>query len=60
MEDKIKELASDLSRLQIRNERIKEEYINNEEKIKSLTEELNELLSDAKGNKKIKNNVFMI
>ena len=52
MEDKIIELASDLSRLQIRNERIKEEYINNEEKIKSLTEELNELLSDAKGNKK--------
>jgi len=52
MEDKIKELTKGLSVLQIRNERIKEEYINNNEKIKLLTEELNELLEDTKDNKK--------
>jgi hypothetical protein len=52
MEDKIKELSKDLSILQIRNERIKEEYINNKEKIKIITEELNELLEDTKDNKK--------
>ena len=52
MEDKIKELTKGLSVLQIRNERIKEEYANNKEKIKLITEELNELLEDTKDNKK--------
>jgi ribosomal protein S15P/S13E len=52
MEDIIIELTSVLSRLQIRNERIKEEYVNNEEKIKLLTEEINELLEGIKDNKK--------
>jgi ribosomal protein S15P/S13E len=52
MEDRIIELTSVLSRLQIRNERIKEEYVNNEEKIKLLTEEINELLEGIKDNKK--------
>ena len=37
MEDKIKELTSDLSRLQIRNEVLKDEYDNNEKKIEILT-----------------------
>ena len=52
MEDKIKELTSDLSRLQIRNERIKEEYDNNEKRIEILTSKLNELLEDSQDNKK--------
>ncbi len=52
MEDKIKELTKDLSILQIRNERIKEEYSYNKEKIKLITEELDELLEDTKDNKK--------
>ena len=52
MEDKIKELTKDLSILKIRNERIKDEYIYNKERIKLITEELNELLEDTKDNKK--------
>lgn len=52
MEDKIKELTKDLSILQIRNERIKEEYVYNNEKIELLTKELNELIEDTKDNKK--------
>lgn len=52
MEDKIKELTSDLSRLQIRNEVLKDEYDNNEKKIEILTNKLNELLEVTQDNKK--------
>lgn len=52
MEDKIKELTSDLSRLQIRNEVLKDEYDNNEKKIEILANKLNELLEVTQDNKK--------
>ena len=52
MEDKIKELATSISRLKIRNERLEEELKVNNDKIKDYTEELNEILESQEENKK--------
>ena len=52
MEDKIKELATSISRLQIRNERLEEELKVNNDKIKDYTEKLNEILESQEENKK--------
>jgi predicted RNase H-like nuclease (RuvC/YqgF family) len=51
MEDKIKELATSISRLQIRNERLEEEVQVNNDKIKEYTNELNEILEEQEENK---------
>lgn len=52
MEDKIKELASNISILQIRNERLEDELKNNNNIIERYTKELNELLEENQENKK--------
>lgn len=51
MEDRIKELATSISRLQIRNERLEEEVQVNNDKIKEYTNELNEILEEQEENK---------
>jgi predicted RNase H-like nuclease (RuvC/YqgF family) len=51
MEDKIKELATSISRLQIRNGRLEEEVQVNNDKIKEYTNELNEILEEQEENK---------
>jgi predicted RNase H-like nuclease (RuvC/YqgF family) len=51
MEDRIKELATSISRLQIRNERLEEEVQVNNDKIKEYTNELNEIIEEQEENK---------
>ena len=60
MEDRIKELASNISRLQIRNERLEDELNNNNNIIEVYTKELNELIEEAEENKKVKMAEYMV
>ena len=60
MEDRIKELASNISRLQIRNERLEDELKNNNNIIEVYTKELNELIEEAEENKKVKMAEYMV